>query len=269
MKTNWLKCTFQRWLRYYKIFPFYKAAKNLFICHLPLCSSERFICKAGLLYALFSSIWMLLQSLRGKWIVSGNSGWAVLLSRNLHLLFERYCMMKSVPSVAGWEIRINRNAVLILLDCVRKTLFTTWIKYWFFHLCMSDTDATGDKPLKREWIDFEAYPNLWRQSDRWENITAVSQAKFSRHSCVSWVSFKPGTYSSRQIFDNIKEKIFPCDFYVIWILARCRFVAWETSLKRKWKEKIERKKNVFCKLLLHHLFRPVHWHSWLKMCQNE
>ncbi len=28
MKTNWLKCTFQSWLRYYKIFVFYRAAKN-------------------------------------------------------------------------------------------------------------------------------------------------------------------------------------------------------------------------------------------------
>lgn len=104
--------TFQSWPRYYSLSTALLKKTALSV----ISHSAPLNLLFGFLYALSpSSIRMLHHSHRGRWIVSGDSGGAALLCRNLHLLLERCCIIKSVASIAGWEIRINRETVLILV----------------------------------------------------------------------------------------------------------------------------------------------------------
>lgn len=96
MKTNCLKCTFQSWLRYYKIFTFHRAAKKHLYVSSPTLLLWTFHLYSRTFYALISSVWMPLHSHRSRWIVAGNSGRAVLL-----------CMHKS--PFASWKVLHNQK----------------------------------------------------------------------------------------------------------------------------------------------------------------
>lgn len=102
--------TFQSWPRYYSLSTALLKKKQLYPSS-PTLLLWTFYLAFYMLSPLFNknaspSTQRQMNSVRRQW-----RG----LCRNLHSLLERCCIIKSVASLAGWEIRINRETVLILV----------------------------------------------------------------------------------------------------------------------------------------------------------